>query len=152
MGKALVGCLGVLASIAAILGLLVAFNILHPFASPTSPTLTISPSSIKAETNCHVESPRFTPPGKTEYVCNVALTASGQSSLKWSASGGEGYGAQFNPQQGTLSPGQSVPVIIALDVNNGTIPSLGKTCPTTVNLIFTNETDPTNTVIVPWSC
>lgn len=68
MGKALVGCLGVLASIAAILGLLVALNILHPFASPTSPTLTVSPASIKAGTDCHIESPRFTPLGK-RYMC-----------------------------------------------------------------------------------
>ncbi len=34
MSKAIVGCLGVLASIASIIGLLVALNVIHPFGSP----------------------------------------------------------------------------------------------------------------------
>ncbi len=39
MGKAVIGCLGVLASIATILGLLVALNVIHPFPGP-NPTPT----------------------------------------------------------------------------------------------------------------
>lgn len=38
MGKAIAGCLGVLASIAGILTLLITLNILHPFGSDSTPT------------------------------------------------------------------------------------------------------------------
>ena len=38
MRKAIAGFLGVLASIAAILGLLIALNIVHPFPAPVTPT------------------------------------------------------------------------------------------------------------------
>lgn len=145
MRKAVLGCLGVLGTIATILALLVALNIIHPFPSPNSPTLTVSPSSIKAETDCRVVSHSIS---ATDY-CQVALSLSGQGSLNWAASGGLS-GTQFNPQQGTLESGQSVTVTISVSVVYGI--AVPGTCPTTVNLIFTNETNPTNTVIVPWSC
>jgi hypothetical protein len=51
MGKTIAGCLGVLASLAAIIGTLVALNILHPFGStssiPTPAPTTISDKCIQ---------------------------------------------------------------------------------------------------------
>jgi hypothetical protein len=45
MGKRIASGLAVLASIATVLGLLVALNIIHPFPSPSSPTFSQSPLS-----------------------------------------------------------------------------------------------------------
>lgn len=149
MGKALVGCLGVLAAIATILALLVSLNVIHPFSSPTPPTLIVSPSSIKAETCPHSSSTIGSSIVHTVYDCKVALSVAGQGNLQWAASGGQGYVTQFTPQQGTLQPGQSVTVDIVLAVNS-TLYS--KPCPTPVNLIFTNETNPSDTATVAWSC
>jgi hypothetical protein len=103
MGKAIAGCLEVMASIAAIPGLLVALNILRPFPSPTLPALTVSPASIKAETDWSVGPPQFTFPGKSAYACNAALTASGQGRLQWAGNRephsppNRGYWSQGSP-------------------------------------------------------
>jgi len=164
MGKKIAGFLGVLASIAGILGLLVALNIIQPFPghptptpppgitptpeiTPTPPTLIVSSLSIKAKTDCSFYSNSFV----STYTCYEALSLSGKGSLNWAASGGA-PGTQFNPQQGTLKPGQSVIVKISVPVRNIAVIGRDSICPTIANLIFTNKTNPTNTLNVLWSC
>jgi hypothetical protein len=152
MGKALGGFLATLASIAAILGLLVVLGIVHPFPSP--PILIVSPSSIKAETDCHHRSGDTAPSPIVHaiYDCQVALSASGQGGLNWAVSGGV-QGTQFSPQQGTVEPGQSMSVFISVTTILFPVPGgIAGTCPTTTHLIFTNETNPSDTETVTWSC
>ena len=146
MGKVIAGFIGVLASIAVIVGTLVALNVIHPFPTQNPPTLIVSPASIKAESDCIVQ--HTTPVWETAYSCQEAFSESGQGNLTWSASGG--LGAKFTPQYGTLEPGQSLTVVISITVSKGIVTPA--TCPTTTNLIFTNETNSADTVIVPWSC
>ena len=110
------------------------------------PNLIASPMSIDAKTDCSYSLLTYV----YTYTCHEALSISGQGSLNWTASGGPSS-TRFNPQHGTLEPGQSITVTISVPVRNliyvGS-PSPG-ICPTIANLIFTSRT---NTVIIQWSC
>jgi hypothetical protein len=120
----------------------------QPSLPPTvpPPTLIASPMSIDAKTDCSYSLSTYV----YTYTCHEALSISGQGSLNWTASGGPSS-TRFNPQHGTLEPGQSITVTISVPVRNliyvGS-PSPG-ICPTIANLIFTSQT---NTVIVQWRC
>ncbi len=63
MSKRIAGFLGVLASIAGILALLVALNIIHPFPipNPPTPTLTLFPTETPTQTPTPPPSPTPTP-------------------------------------------------------------------------------------------
>ncbi len=117
--------------------------------SPTPPTLIVSPMSIDANTNCKFSSSKsvFNTINYI-YICHEALSISGQGSLNWTASGGP-PNTIFNPQHGTLEPGQSVTVTISVLVRSTIHIGSPGICPTIANLIFTSRT---NTVIVQWSC
>ncbi len=165
MGKRIAGCLGVLASIAGILGLLVALNIIHPFSSPLPtptpsitptpritpipPTLTVPKMRLNAQNTADCPSRNYVGPSSipsyTIYTCYEFLNNSGQGSLWWSVSGwGPGVRISFSPQRGQLGPSQSIQVTVTIAVTY-------RTCPT-VYLNFTQETSPTRAFPVTWSC
>jgi hypothetical protein len=74
--------------------------------------------------------------------CYVTLSSSqdSQGGLKWYASGGI-TGTSFNPQSGTIEPGQSVMVTIAIRISS-------RNCPATSTFIFSGSSHAT----VSWSC
>src|SRR5215813_13449057 len=165
MRKRIAGCLGVLASIAGILGLLVTLNIIPPFhptptptstpgitptprITPTPPTLMVPKMSLNAHNPADCPSRNYVGqsliPTYTIYTCYEFLNNSGQGSLMWSASGWGGVRISFSPQRGQLGPGQSIQVAVTIAVTY-------RTCPT-VYLYFTQETRPTKAFPVTWSC
>jgi hypothetical protein len=73
MSKRIAGCLGVLASIATILGLLVALNFIHPFSNSNS-TLTPTPSVSPSDTCIQGYVWREAGPG--DHVCVTPKTRS----------------------------------------------------------------------------
>ncbi len=111
-----------------------------PTPSPTPPMLSVSPGSFTLPTtsdpNCSFNTQT------ASWNCNVTLTNTGQSNLKWSASSTTA-GITFSPSTGTLTPGQKITVTFS-------IPGTPSGC-TNVNPSVTFS-GPANTVPVTVTC
>lgn len=110
-----------------------------PTPSPTLPPLILSASptsfNVSGDPNC-------TYSATAGWACSVTLSAfgNGQPSLNWSASSSGVSGVSFSPPNGTLTPGQTAQVTIAIP---NTI------CPASATFTFSG---PANQVLAPWSC
>ncbi|HEX6482658.1 MAG TPA: hypothetical protein VF043_27765 [Ktedonobacteraceae bacterium] len=106
-----------------------------PAANP--PVLTGGPNSfsVPGDPNCNYDV-------TSGWTCTAILGSyrSAQSDLRWTASGTGVNGITFNPANGTLTPGQIVPVSIF-------IPNTA--CPAAADFTFRGQA---NTVDIPWHC
>jgi serine/threonine protein kinase len=93
-------------------------------------TLIVTPSSFQLSQDCFNQGNHF--------ICtaNLLLPQNYHGNLAWSVSGS---GASFNPQGGTLSPGQQQMVYIFISDN----------CPGSGSLSFSTKN---GTTTIPWSC
>jgi hypothetical protein len=99
-----------------------------------APTLSAAPTLIYANQQCKINPTGF-------WVCAVSLTNNSKTlSLNWSASSSGLKGIKFNQSNGTLSPGQSLPVQFKVPQSD---------CPIKGILSFTG---PANTANVEWYC
>jgi hypothetical protein len=103
------------------------------------PTLAVSPTQIDiASSSCSTDN------RACRSVSVVTLQNSGQSDLPWSASGTSAnpspWSIRFSPAHGTLLPGQTVQVQVAID---------GGSCPAMATFTLSG---PANTVAVQWTC
>jgi hypothetical protein len=105
-----------------------------PWSCTQPPILKVSQSSIDANTDCTY---------KEGWTCTLMLGSDqkAKADLNWSAASSGISGISFSPSNGSLSPGQQVPVTI-------TVPSASCPAPTT-SLTFSGGAQP---VTVPWSC
>ncbi len=104
-----------------------------PTATPSpipTVTLIVTPASFQLSQDCSNQGNHF--------ICtaNLLLPQNYHGNLAWSASGS---GASFNPQGGTLSPGQQQMVYIFLSNN----------CPRSGSFSFSTKN---GTTTIPWSC
>jgi hypothetical protein len=97
-------------------------------------TLTTSKTNLNGNTDCTFSN---------GWTCNVTLStsANAQGQLSWSTSSSGVNGISFNPPNGILTAGQSIPVTI-------TVPSTA--CPASANLTFSVQGGVP--VTVSWSC
>ena len=99
-----------------------------------APTLSAAPTLIYANQQCKINPTGF-------WVCTVTLTNHSKTlSLNWSASSSGLKGIKFNQSNGTLSPGQILPVQFKVPQSD---------CPIKGILSFTG---PANTANVEWYC
>jgi hypothetical protein len=104
-------------------------------------TLTVVPAPILSAAPTLLPNPqcKINPTGF--WVCTVSLTNHSKTlNLHWSASSSGLKGIKFNQSNGTLSPGQTLPVQVSVPHSD---------CPIKGILSFTG---PANTANVEWSC
>lgn len=105
-----------------------------PSPSPiTVPVFTVSPTSLNGPTDCQSIRSGF------KCAVTVSLPQNYPGNVHWSAATSGNITAIFNPQHGTLSPGQQQAVTIFV----------GKACPQNSSFIFSTQDAK---VAVAWSC
>ncbi len=114
--------------------------------SPTESMISVSPTSINANTGCTWSAE------SVGWSCKVMVSNSQNAlaSLNWSASSSgidtQGFVTSFSQASGTLAPGQSAQVSIFIDAtSHHSCSGQGFTG----SLTFTSSA---NTVTIPWSC